>query len=122
MRKALFAAALIAAVAALALVSGRVASADNGATHTVGTSPCGLLDSNGSCVVTPYRSISNHGGVEVEKTWADGVFNNTGKAVHWSYENTGFTCTSDASGAVTTDWKETLSASGHADLTCQFRS
>ena len=121
MRKIFLALAIVGTVVGIGLVGGRVARAGNGATHTVGTSACGVLDSNGACVVTPFRSVSNNGGHEVEKTWADGVFNDTGKAVHWNFANTGYTCQSDATGAITTNWSETLSASGHAEVTCQFK-
>jgi hypothetical protein len=123
MRKKFLGFAIAAVVVAVGLVGGRAAKADNGATHYVGTSGCGLYSSIPTCVVTPYRSVSNHGGVEVEKAWADGVFNDTGKAVHWDTTNTfGSLCQSDATGRLTSDWHETLSASGHAEITCQFKN
>jgi hypothetical protein len=125
MRKGLISAVLLVAVAAFMLVSGfgrvSAAKADNGATHYVGADSC-LLDSAGNCVANTYKAVSNHGGVEVDKFSADGVFNDTGKAVHWDNANTGLFCQSDATGALTTDWSETLSASGNAMLTCKFTS
>jgi hypothetical protein len=126
MRKATIAIVLLAAVAAFMLVSGfgRVATAkadNNGATHYVGVGPC-LLDSAGGCVANTYTAVSNHGGIEVDKYSADGVFNDTGAAVHWSNANTGLLCQSVATGAITDDWSETISASGNAMLTCKFTS
>jgi hypothetical protein len=102
---------------------GRVsaAKADNGATHYVGSDSC-LLDSTPNCVANTYTAVSNNGGVEVDKYSADGVFNDSGKAVHWNNANTGLLCQSAATGAITNDWSETLSASGNATLTCKFKS
>ena len=125
MRKAIIGMVVLAAVAAFMLVGGfgrlSVAKADNGATHYVGTDNC-LLDSAGNCAANAYKAVSNNGGIEVDKFSASGVFNNTGHAVQWNYANTGFHCVSDATGAITADWSETLSASGNAMLTCKFTS
>jgi len=52
------------------------------------------------------------------------VPNSTGKAVHWDYENTGvaFELFVPWVGIVqTTDWHETLSASGNATLVIKFK-
>ena len=107
-------------------VASSVASADNGATHLVGSDACGVLDSAPNCVATTFRAVSNHGGVEISKYSASGVFNDTGKAVHWDFTNAfggGVAyCQSSITGALTTDWSETLSASGNATLTCKFHS
>lgn len=125
MRKATIGMVVLAAVAALMLVGGfgrlSVAKADNGATHYVGSDAC-LFDSAENCVVNTYTAVSNNGGIEVDKYSADGVFNDTGRAIHWDNANTGALCQSAATGALTADWSETLSASGNAMLTCKFTS
>ena len=126
MRKATIAIVLLAAVAAFMLVSGfgRVSTAkadNNGATHYVGSDSC-LLDSAGGCAANTYTAVGNNGGVEVDKFSADGVFNDTGQAVHWNYANSGDSCQSPVTGALTDDWSETISASGNAMLTCKFKS
>jgi len=125
MRKAIIGMVVLAAMAAFLLVGGlgrlSVAKADNGATHYVGSDAC-LLDSAENCVVNTYTAVSNNGGIEVDKYSADGAFNDTGQAVHWDHANTGALCQSAATGALTADWSETLSASGNAMLTCKFTS
>ena len=48
-----------------------------------------------------------------------------GKARQFNYENTGFVCNFlDGNGnfRVTTDWQETISANGKANLTCKFKN
>src|SRR5262249_9129515 len=68
---------VILAVAAglLALVLPAIASGD--ASVTIGTTGCGVLDSNGNCVAAPFRDVVTNSatGVEIERTYASGVFN-----------------------------------------------
>jgi hypothetical protein len=78
---------------------------------------CGLIDGDGGFVLT-YGTIEiqNSSGNATLKCHATGVANDTGQAVHWDFDNTGLECgTSDG---LTTDWHETVSASGNATLTC----
>lgn len=115
---------VILAVAAglLALVLPAIASGD--ASVTIGTTGCGVLDSNGNCVAAPFRDVVTNSatGVEIERTYASGVFNDTGRAVMFNFADSGFRCISDITGARTTDWSETLSASGEATVVCSFTS
>jgi hypothetical protein len=58
-------------------------------------------------------------------TPADGVFNDTGHAVIFTFADFGPTfgyCVSEVTGALSADWVESLSASGHASIVCRFRS
>jgi len=97
------------------------------ATIVVGTSTCGVIDSNANCVATPFRAVvtTSPQGVEIERYSADGVFNDTGHAVIFTFDDFGPPfgyCVSEVTGALSADWVETLSASGHATIVCRFRS
>ena len=62
-------------------------------------------------------------GVEIERYYADGVFKDTGHAVVRTFADFGPPfgyCVSEVSGALTEDWVEALSASGHATIVCRF--
>jgi hypothetical protein len=96
------------------------------ATIVVGTSTCGVTDSNANCVTTPFKAIVTQSatGVEIERYSADGVFNDTGHAVVFKFADFGPPfgyCVSEITGVVTTDWVESLSASGHASIVCRFK-
>jgi hypothetical protein len=50
------------------------------------------------------------------------VPNHSGQAVIYNNENTGVQCGNTDFAVLTTDWQETVSASGHAKLVCHFKS
>ena len=114
---------LVLLVLALLLPAATSASA----TITLGTSACAVVDSNANCVPGPFHDVhtTSANGVEIERAYADGVFNDTGHAVIFTFASFGAPfgyCFSDVTGAITTDWVQTLSASGHATIVCRFRS
>lgn len=79
---------------------------------------CALFDSNRQIVSGQgVARVSNEGGVIVMRCSLDNVPNDTGRAVHWNYENTGMMC--GVGGAATEDWQETISPSGQATLVCR---
>lgn len=81
---------------------------------------CGLLDGDGAVAFgSGGMMMTNAGGMSMVKCTVNGVPNSTGRAVHYDYESTGMTC-GTAAGA-TTDWHETVSASGNATLTCRVK-
>jgi hypothetical protein len=100
--------------------------ASGGAVVTIGSSSCAVVDSNLNCVPGPFQDVqtSNAKGVEIERATANGVFNDTGHAIVFTFA--AFPqlgrCGSDVTGAVTTDWVETLSAGGQATIVCRFGS
>jgi hypothetical protein len=113
--------ALVAGVLVPATASGAPASI------VIGTSSCGVIDSNLKCVSTPFHAVltSSTPGVEIEQCCADHVFNDTGRAVVFRFADFGPPfgyCVSEVSGALTTNWVETLSASGHASIVCRFKT
>jgi hypothetical protein len=67
-------------------------------------------------VGTHSVEITNGNRVTICK--ASDVSNPTGKAVHWSYDNTGGYCY--VAGSWVSDWDETVSASGEATLRCHL--
>ena len=95
--------------AAPALADGAVVINDQG---------CSLLDGNGAfaaadsdhAVITP----SGNGVLKCKATVAPPA---GGKAVQWNLTNTGVFCSTLA--GFTDDWRETVSASGEATLTCK---
>jgi len=122
MRKILIAATLVASIAAFLVVSGsgQVAKADNNGASVYKDFGCGLFDGNGGFVFvavgTHSVEITNGNAVTICK--AAGVPNSNGKAVHWDNSNTGDQCF--IAGGLTTDWNETVSASGEATLRCHL--
>ena len=80
---------------------------------------CTLFNGDGAIVFGSSSQAvitSSKNGNRVVKCSVKGVANSSGKAVHFNKANTGFNC--NAAGAVSTDWHETVSASGNATLTC----
>ena len=126
LRRFVFGLALSALVSAALLAHAAVTRAS--ATITLGTSSCAVIDSNENCVPGPFHDVQTHNvnGVEIERASADGVFNGTGHAIHFTFASLAggslATCTSDVTGAPTSNWIETLSASGQATIVCRFRS
>jgi hypothetical protein len=87
-----------------------VGAAGGGAVHGDGT--CTLLDGAGLVVLGTRHVVRTPNGRFNDVCSAKGVNNPTGAAVQWDYSNTGLLC--DGS----TDWRETVSASGNATITC----
>lgn len=82
---------------------------------------CGVADSNlvFHASEESMTVVSNSGqGNLTFKCSLSGVFNDTGSAVHYDFENTGMPCTT-LFGA-TYDWKQVLSEDGNAKLTCKI--
>jgi hypothetical protein len=80
---------------------------------------CGMLDGNGGFVFTTgsIDVITSSGNSNLQCT-ANGVPNDTGSAVHWSFDNTGFLC-GTLDGNLTEEWQETVSNGGNATLICK---
>jgi hypothetical protein len=102
-------------------------SARAAATIVIGTSLCGVIDSNANCVASPFTAVvtPSANGVEIERYYADGIFNDTGHAVVFTFADFGPPfgyCVSELTGALTTRRVESLSASGHASIVCVFKS
>lgn len=82
---------------------------------------CMVLDADGGIAVGNQSLLmSTPGGNSMIRCTVKDVPNSTGRAVHYNYENTGMACMT-AAGA-TTDWHETISASGNATLTCRMKN
>jgi hypothetical protein len=96
---------------------------------------CGFLDGNGDVVgpISPVNIFThNINGNAVSICHADGVANPTGKAIVWKpgdgpyttcaiIEDYGLNWPPDPElVTVTEDWKQVISASGRATLTCHF--
>ena len=81
---------------------------------------CGMLDGNGGGITADASSvvITSSGNVNF-KCSVSGVANSTGSAVQWNFDNTGLLCGTTV--GVTDQWKETVSASGNATLSCKGR-
>lgn len=82
---------------------------------------CGLLDGNGSGVAatSDHQVVtSNDRGNLTLKCSVKGVANDTGKAVHFDFDSTGILCGTFF--GATDNWKETVSNSGNATLTCHL--
>ena len=106
---------LVALVAAL----GAPVSASDSAVQVKG-SMCGVMDGDGSFhLSTNSQAVTNSGGVSMHRCTAHGVPNSSRRMIRWDYENTGMMCwTTDGP---TTDWHETVSASGQATLICKHK-
>jgi hypothetical protein len=119
MRK-LVVATVVAALTAI-LVSGvGLARADNNGAAVYKDFGCALFDGNGGFVfvTTGTHSVQISNGNAVTICSASDVPNSTGSAVHWNNGNTGATC--GIAGQQTTNWDETVSASGQATLRCHL--
>ncbi len=85
---------------------------------------CFVLDGIGDVVAGEGMIVitnNPHGGIIV-KCRVKGVENPAGRAVHWSYANTGFQCGVDVGDGlqISTNWHETVSATGNAMVTCRI--
>jgi hypothetical protein len=122
LRKFTLLVSVAAAIATCAVVFGAgVAGADPGNGNGASVYKdfgCTLFDGNGGFVfvATGTHSVEITNGNAVTICKASGVPNSTGKAAHWDNSNTGDFCF--IAGGLTTDWNETVSASGEATLRC----
>ena len=81
---------------------------------------CSGLDGNGASIFTVNSKVvitNSHNGVVNFKCHFSDVDNDTGKAVHWDFDNTGTSCSTTA--GITTDWKMVVDTEGFAQLTCK---
>jgi hypothetical protein len=96
---------------------------------------CGIADGNGEVVwpIYPVNIITHsHNGNAQHICHADGVANPTGRAIVWKPGDLpgvdvcgivgvpGFELPDPEDITITNDWKQVISASGHATLTCHF--
>ena len=96
------------------------ASANNAAVR-IDSFSCGLADGNGNFVVTDSsQAVVTQSGNGNLRCQADVTPSSTGTAVHYSFDSTGFTCSTPAGD--TAKWEETVSASGKATLSCHAKS
>ena len=81
---------------------------------------CGMLDGDGGGVAADRSSvvITSSGNANL-KCSVSGVANSTGSAVQYDNASTGLLCGTTV--GVTDQWKETVSASGNATLSCKGR-
>ena len=111
------------AVAGFALYPNTEATALDGAVVIRPDSQCGLFDGDGGFLVTPatiqiVATPSNNTNTHIRCKAT--VPNNSGTATFFDAANTGFPCifTSPNGLQTTTNWHETVSASGKATLVC----
>ena len=106
-------------VAMLVLVAmPKSAPAKGGGAIVVDTYTCILLDGDGNPVEVPSShdvvTPSGNGNYSCKASVPPGSGHG---AVHWDYANTGSSCDIPGAGT-TTDWKETVTPSGEASLSC----
>ena len=122
MRKILIAATLVAAIVVFLAISGggQVAKADNNGASVFKDFGCGLFDGDGGFAFTTVgtHSVEITNGNRITVCKASDVPNSTGKAVHWDFDNKGVLC--GVAGGATSQWDETVSASGEATLRCHL--
>ena len=97
--------------------------------HKGETEVCWMIDGNGEFVgpFSPINIITNgKNGNAHHICHAEGIANPTGKAiVDKAKDYPGEECwiwDGDGNWLVTTDWKQIISASGHATLTCHYKN
>lgn len=81
---------------------------------------CGLLDGDGGFALGDVHSVTNSGGVTNYTCSAKKVNNQNRKSVDYNFGNTGLPCMTQS--GVTTDWTESVSASGNAMLHCHVKN
>jgi len=107
---------------ALALLAGGTALAVSPASAdgavVINDQGCGLLDGDGGFAVADSdHAVVTPSGNGVLKCKADVTVPSSGQAAHFDFASTGLLCNTPA--GVTDDWRETVSASGQATLTCK---
>lgn len=118
MKRALTGSALVALLLATAYAPMGAAAAQRAiVVHEGG---CGMLDGNGGFVQGEMHSVTNNGGNTIFKCQAKKVSNATRSNVTWDQANTGFMC--GTPNGPTADWRETVSPSGNATLTCHVKN
>lgn len=123
MKKSLF---LVASLAAL--MAGGISVAQAAAT-SARLDGCGVFDANLNVVAPLNAKITatqSENGNAMLQCKADNVpTSGSGGAVRFDYASTGASCgVLDSNGQIqmTQDWEETLSASGHATMTCHYKT
>ena len=117
MKRALTGSALVALLVATAYVPTGAAVIQRAV--VVNEGGCGMLDGDGGFVPGEMHSVTNNGGNTIFKCQSKKVQNSTRSSVVWDQANTGFMCTTTA--GVTADWRETITPSGNATLTCHVK-
>lgn len=120
MRKFIAVALLVLAtiVGGTALVTSAAGADPGGGAVVINDQGCGLLDGNGGFAVADSdHAVVTPSGNGVLKCKADVTPPSSGQATHFDFGSTGLLCGTPA--GVTDDWKETVSASGEATLTCK---
>ena len=102
-----------------------VAYAPMGASATqraivVHDSGCTMLDGDGNFIAGESHSVTNNGGNSIFKCQSKKVNNSTRSGATWDRENTGFMCNTPL--GQTADWRETVTPSGNATLTCHAKN
>jgi hypothetical protein len=110
--------AIVALALGLLMVPGASIAKSPNAAVVIRSNTCTLLDASGQVISgTKLHAVTNRKRGKATCR-ASGVANDTGKAVRLNFANTGVTC---VLGSLSTQrWKETISASGRAKLTCHF--
>lgn len=127
MRKVNMKKSLLVATSVAMLIAGGISLAHAAAMHNVPDPACGLLDGNGNVALTSNDKITFTGNANGNATFqckADVTPADSGGAVKFDFESTGFSCgvpnPADPSqpSRMTQHWEETVSASGNATITC----
>jgi len=117
MKRSLTGSALVALLLAVAYAPMGARATDNAiVVHEGG---CGMLDGDGNFVVGERHSVSNDGGNSIFKCQSKKVNNTAKSGVTWDQANTGFMCGTPL--GPTADWRETITPSGNATLTCHAK-
>jgi hypothetical protein len=117
----LFAAVLLALAAAAGGTVLVVSPASADGAVVIDDAGCGLLDGDGGFAVADSdHAVVTPSGNGVLKCKAEVTPPSSGQAAHFDFGSTGLLCGTPA--GVTDDWKETVSASGEATLTCKVHA
>jgi hypothetical protein len=103
---------------ALALLPGASIAKSPNAAVVIKSGACTLFDGTGALVAGQrFHAVVNHSRTKATCR-AKGLANPTGKAVRFNFANTGVPCQTPS--GLTTRWRETVSASGNARITCHY--
>ena len=81
---------------------------------------CWMLDGDGGFIQGEMpHSVTNNGGNSIFKCQSKKVSNASRSSVTWDQANTGFMCGTTL--GMTADWRETITPSGNATLTCHAK-
>ena len=86
----------------------------------VSESGCGMLDGDGNFITGESHSVTNNGGNSIYKCQSKKVNNSSKSGQTWDRGNTGYMCGTPL--GPTADWREIVTPSGNATLTCHARN